>query len=100
MHFDRFISVNSKTHTPPILNNARIEWISLYLGREQYKGNDRLSEQWSEEEGFDGIESDIHLYKVREMDADPLLQKLMDAYDADFPVAQYEGAGYNARSEV
>ena len=84
----------------PILNNARLEWFSLYLGREAYQGNCKLSEQLSEEEDFDGIDSDVHLYKVREMDADPLLQKLMDAYDADFPIAvQQEEAGNNAHSE-
>ena len=34
------------------------------------------------------IDADVHLCKVREMGADPLLQKLIDAYDADFPIVQ------------
>lgn len=70
---------------PPILNNARLEWVSLYLGRKPYRGISTLSEQWTEAETFDACESDVHLYKVREMEPDPLLQRLIDAYDADYP---------------
>lgn len=68
---------------PPLLNNARLEWVSLYLGRKPYRGISTLSEQWTEAETFDACESDVHLYKVREMGPDPLLQRLIDAYDAD-----------------
>ncbi len=71
---------------PPILNNARIEWVSFYLGREPYRGISKLSEQWVEAKEFDGIETDVHLYKVREMEARPDLQRLIDAYDADYPI--------------
>lgn len=35
----------AKNPVPPILNNARLEWVSLYLGREPYRGISRLSEQ-------------------------------------------------------
>ena len=70
---------------PPILNNARIEWVSLYLGKQPYRGISKLSEQWTEAEDFDGCENDVHLYKVREMEANPLLQRLIDAYEADYP---------------
>ena len=45
-------------------------------------------------------QSVIHLYKVREKDDDPLLQKLIGAYDADYPIAQREEAGANAPTEV
>ena len=90
----------AKNPVPPILNNARLEWVSLYLGREPYKGICKLSEQWVEAEDFDGIDADIHLYKVREKDDDPLLQKLIGAYDADYPIAQREEAGTNAPTEV
>lgn len=48
----------------------------------------------------DGIDADIHLYKVREKANDPLLQKLIGAYDADYPIAQREEAGTNAPTEV
>lgn len=65
---------------PPILNSARLEWVSLYLGREPFEGKRKLSEQWAEAEDFDGIDADVHLYKVREMYAEPQLQKLIDAY--------------------
>ena len=90
----------AKNPVPPILNNARLEWVSLYLGREPYKGICKLSEQWVEAEDFDGIDADIHLYKVREKDDDPLLQKLIATYDADYPIAQREEAGTNAPTEV
>ena len=70
---------------PPILNNARIEWVSLYLGKQPYRGISKLSEQWTEAEDFDNCENDVHLYKVREMEANPLLQRLIDAYEADYP---------------
>ena len=76
----------AKHPVPPILNNARIEWVSLYLGRKPYRGISRLSEQWENPEDFDECETDVHLYKLREMDSDPLLQRLLDAYDADYPV--------------
>lgn len=68
-----------------ILNNARIEWVSLYLGRQPYRGISKLSDQWTEAEDFDGCENDVHLYKVREMETNPLLQRLIDAYEADYP---------------
>lgn len=77
---------------PPILNNARLEWISLYLGRQPYRGFSRLSEQWAEDDEFDGLEADIHLYKAREMEPSPLIQKLLDAYDSDFPEESHEEA--------
>ncbi len=70
---------------PPILNSARIQWISLYLGRKPYRGISLLSEQWANPDEFDGNEIDVHLLKVRELPSDPILQKLIDAYDADFP---------------
>ena len=53
-----------------------------------------------EAEDFDGIDADIHLYKIREKDDDPLLQKLIATYDADYPIAQREEAGTNAPTEV
>lgn len=90
----------AKNPVPPILNNARLEWVSLYLGRKPYKGICKLSEQWVEAEDFDGIDADIHLYKVREKDDDPLLQKLIAAYDADYPIAQREEAGTDAPTEI
>ncbi len=90
----------AKNPVPPILNNARLEWVSLYLGREPYRGISRLSEQWAESEDFDGVEADVHLYKVREMDRTPLLQKLIDAYDQDYPEATHEEASPDETTEV
>ncbi len=71
---------------PPILNNAVVEWVSLYLGKEPYKGINMLSQQWVETEDFDGIESDVHLYKVREMEQNDALQRLITAFDDDYAV--------------
>ena len=69
---------------PPILNNARMEWVSLYLGRKPYEGYLKLSDQRPENDP-DGLDCDVHLLRVREMDSDPLLQRLLCAYDADHP---------------
>ena len=71
---------------PPILNNARIEWVTLYLGREPFKGITKLSEQWAEAKDYDGFEMNVHLYEVRKMEPCPVLQRLLDAYDKDFPL--------------
>ncbi len=35
----------AKEPVPPILNNACIGWVSLYLGRKPYMGISKLSEQ-------------------------------------------------------
>ena len=72
---------------PPILNNARMEWVSLYLGRKPYEGYLKLSDQRRENDS-DGLDCDVHLLRVREMDHDPLLQQLIDAYDADYPAEE------------
>ncbi len=85
---------------PPILNNARIEWVTLYLGRKPYDGLTRLSQQWKSMEEFDGYETDIHLFKLREMSADPLLQCLIDAYDTDFPQPSGGEVDSNGSTEV
>ena len=53
-----------------------------------------------EAEDFDGIDADIHLYKVREKADDPLLQKLIAAYDAGYPIAKRAEAGTDAPTEV
>ena len=68
---------------PPILNNARMEWVSLYLGRKPYEGCLKLSDQRSEENPG-GIDCDVHLVQVREAGPDPLLRRLLDAYGSDF----------------
>ena len=70
--------------TPPILNNARIEWVSLYLGKAPYAGITKLSEQWTPAEKFDGEESDVHLVKVREQPDSPVFQRLIDAYEQNY----------------
>ena len=34
---------------PPMLNNARLEWVSIYLGRKPYEGVIQLREQMVDE---------------------------------------------------
>lgn len=74
---------------PPILNNARVNWVSLYMGRYPYEGVSRLSEQWASAESWADIDRDVHLFEVRKMEPHPALQRLIDAYDLDHP----EGPG-------
>ena len=70
--------------------------------KDMQKAADRLVEEIRKREQAHGhcIDADIHLYKVREKANDPLLQKLIGAYDADYPIAQREEAGTNAPTEV
>ena len=75
----------AKQPFPPILNNARICWSSLYIGKQPYVGIQKLSEQWMNADEYDGLEGDVHLYDLRKMKPTELLQKLIDAYDADNP---------------
>ena len=69
---------------PPILNNAHIEWVTLYLGKEPFRGITQLSKQWAEAKKFDGFELDVHFYEIRKMESCQTLQRLIDAYDRDF----------------
>lgn len=72
---------------PPILNNARLDWVSLYLGRKPYEGCLKLSEQRSEAENEGKLDCDVHLLSVRALPPDPLLHRLLEAYDAEYPPA-------------
>ena len=76
--------------TPPILNNARIEWVTLYLGHQPFRGITKLSEQWADAKDFDGFEMNVHLYEIRNMEPCETLQRLLNAYDKDFPETQEE----------
>ena len=75
---------------PPILNNARVNWVSLYLGRMPYEGISRLSEQWASAESWADVDRDVHLFEVRNMEPHPALQRLIEAYDLDHPGAPKE----------
>lgn len=68
---------------PPILDNAVVEWISLYVGRTDFHGGDNL-EACCDEKVADPWNFDIHLYEARKMADNPLIRKLVDAYDADY----------------
>ena len=84
-------AVISDRPVPPIMNNARIEWVTLFLGRQPFQGITELSRLWMESIDDDGIEVDVHLYDVRRMKTDPVLQRLIDAYDSDCPLGTTTG---------
>ena len=71
---------------PPMLNNARLEWVSIHLGRKPYEGVIQLREQMVDECENENVgKYDVHLFRAREAEPNPLLQELIDAYDADCP---------------
>lgn len=80
--------VIQKNPVPPILNCAEIKWISLYLGRKPYEGCFQLTQQADDTEDSNIEKYDVNLVKVREADPYPLLQRLIEAYDADCPEAE------------
>ena len=67
---------------PPILDNAVVEWVSLYVGRSDFPGGDNLK-ACCDEKVADPWSFDIHLYEARKMEDNPLIRKLVDTYDAD-----------------
>ena len=68
---------------PPILNNAFPEWVSLYVGKDGFKGPTNLrSMAFVDEKTSDDLEMDTHLYDLRSMD-DPLVRRLVEAADED-----------------
>lgn len=66
---------------PPILNNAYIEHVSIYVGKEEYQGGHNFVNSY-ENEKEDSMRFDLHLYEVRKM-GNPLVVKLLEAYNAD-----------------
>lgn len=67
---------------PPILNNAQIEWVSLYVGKKPFEGKADIQTDSITQNG-ENVTIDIHLCEARELQSDPLIAKLIDAYDAD-----------------
>lgn len=68
---------------PPILNNAFPEWVSLYVGKDGFKGPTNLrSMAFVDDKTSDDLEMDTHLYDLRSMD-DPLVRRLVEAADED-----------------
>ena len=62
---------------PPIMNNASVEWVSLYLGEEPFTGSLSLKDMI-----LDGEEINLsaHVIEVRKLD-DPRAMKLVEAWD-------------------
>ena len=65
---------------PPYLCNAKIEWVTIYVGKQDFNGLTKLSRK-CEGNVLDGYEFDCHLIEARKTQGDPLLQKLIQAYD-------------------
>lgn len=65
---------------PPILNKAEVEWLSLYVGRKPFEGGDNIQSNYDVD---DKADFDIHLYKLREMEDNPVINRMICAYEAD-----------------
>ena len=71
----------SNVAVPPVLNKAEVEWISLYVGKQPYQGDDNIQSNFAVD---DKLDFDIHLYKLREMEGNPVIERMICAYDADY----------------
>ena len=65
---------------PPILNKADVEWLSLYVGRKAFEGGDNIQSNYDVD---DKADFDIHLYRLREMEDNPVIERMIHAYEAD-----------------
>lgn len=74
---------------PPILNNAYIEHVSIYVGKEEYQGGRNFVNSY-ENGKEDSVRFDLHLYEAQKME-NLLIGKLLEAYDAD--CADMESSG-------
>ena len=59
----------SNEAVPPVLNKAEVEWISLYVGRKPFHGGDNIQSNYVVD---DKVDFDVHLYKLREMEDNPV----------------------------
>ena len=71
----------SNVAVPPVLNKAEVEWVSLYVGKQPYQGDDNIQSNFAVD---DKLDFDIHLYKLREMEGNPVIERMICAYDADY----------------
>ena len=69
-----------------ILNNARIQWVSLYVGKKEWTGSTKFSDHKGISLADDGDDADVdmHFLSARESD-DPLMKRLVEAFDVDNP---------------
>lgn len=68
---------------PPVLNKSEVEWISLYVGKQTYQGGNNIRSNFAVD---DNVDFDIHLYKLREMEDNPVIERMICTYDADYTV--------------
>lgn len=77
-HMNR-VSIRNEA-VPPILNKADVEWISLYVGRKPFEGGDNIRSNYVAD---DEVDFDIHLYRLREMEDNPVIERMIHAYEVD-----------------
>ena len=69
---------------PPYLCTAKVEWITIYVGRNEFCGLTKFSKKCVGNI-LEGYEFDCHVLQAREMKEDLFLSKLVAAYDEDNP---------------
>lgn len=67
----------SNEAVPPVLNKAEVEWISLYVGRKPFQGGDNIQSNFIVD---DKVDFDVHLYKLREIEGNPAIERMIQAY--------------------
>ena len=77
-HMNR-VSIRNEA-VPPILNKAEVEWLSLYVGRKPFEGGDNIRSNYVAD---DEVDFDIHLYRLREIEGIPVIERMVHAYEAD-----------------
>ena len=71
-----------KDPMPPILNNADAEWVSIYVGQKPFAGRSELG-QCCKAQPEENVSLNLNLHKARELEENPILNRLIEAYDAD-----------------
>ena len=73
----------SKDPVPPLLCNARVQWLSVYVGKTEFQGLTTFSSKFTDGEQLEGYEFDCHVIKARNAAEDPVIKRLIEMYDKD-----------------
>ncbi len=73
----------------PLLNTARIEWVSIYVGKALYTGTKSMFDGYKEPDE-NSVKLNLNIYEARQMEQNPLLDRLIAAYDMDAELAEGE----------
>lgn len=66
----------------PLLNTARIEWVCIYAGKAPYTGSKSMFASYKEPDE-NSVNLNLNFYEVRQMEQNPLLDRLIASYDMD-----------------